>query len=78
LKDLESVEPEFHSSLQWILDNDPEPLDLTFVVEEEAFGEVCACACVCVTVTCACVCVLGLNVICEVVESTHTVFLALL
>ena len=40
LKDLESVEPEFHSSLQWILDNDPEPLDLTFVVEEEAFGEV--------------------------------------
>lgn len=36
---MESVEPEFHSSLQWILDNDPEPLDLTFVVEEEAFGE---------------------------------------
>ena len=34
------MEPEFHSSLQWILDNDPEPLDLTFVVEEEAFGEV--------------------------------------
>ena len=23
----------------WILENDPEPLDLTFTVEEEAFGK---------------------------------------
>ena len=23
----------------WILENDPEPLDLTFTVEEEAFGQ---------------------------------------
>ena len=23
----------------WIRENDPEPLDLTFTVEEEAFGE---------------------------------------
>ena len=38
LKDLESLEPAFHSSLVWILENDPEPLDLTFTVEEEAFG----------------------------------------
>lgn len=39
LKDLESLEPAFHSSLLWILENDPEPLDLTFTVEEEAFGQ---------------------------------------
>ena len=39
LKDLESLEPAFHSSLVWILENDPEPLDLTFTVEEEAFGQ---------------------------------------
>ena len=40
LKDLESLDPAFHNSLQWILDNDPAPLDLTFTVEEEAFGQV--------------------------------------
>jgi hypothetical protein len=39
LKDLESLEPAFYSSLVWIRENDPEPLDLTFTVEEEAFGE---------------------------------------
>ena len=40
LKDLESLEPAFYNSLLWIKDNDPEPLDLTFTVEEEAFGQV--------------------------------------
>ena len=39
LKDLESLEPAFYSSLLWIRENDPEPLDLTFTVEEEAFGQ---------------------------------------
>jgi hypothetical protein len=39
LRDLESLEPAIYSSLLWIQDNDPEPLDLTFTVEEEAFGQ---------------------------------------
>ena len=39
LKDLESLEPAFYNSLLWIQENDPEPLDLTFTVEEEAFGQ---------------------------------------
>ncbi|KAL5496256.1 hypothetical protein EMCRGX_G012501 [Ephydatia muelleri] len=39
LKDLESVEPAFYNSLLWIQENDPEPLDLTFTVEEETFGQ---------------------------------------
>ncbi len=34
LKDLEALEPDFYNSLLWIRDNDPEPLDLTFTVEE--------------------------------------------
>lgn len=34
LKDLEALEPAFYNSLLWIRDNDPEPLDLTFTVEE--------------------------------------------
>ena len=39
LKDLESLELAFYNSLIWIQENDPEPLDLTFTVEEEAFGQ---------------------------------------
>lgn len=39
MKDLESVEPAFYNSLLWIQENDPEPLDLTFTVEEETFGQ---------------------------------------
>ena len=46
LKDLESLEPAFYNSLVWIRENDPAPLDLTFTVEEEAFGQV-LCVCVC-------------------------------
>lgn len=30
---------EYHNSLKWILENDPECLDLTFSVDEEVFGE---------------------------------------
>ena len=36
---MESLEPAFYNSLLWIQENDPEPLDLTFTVEEEAFGQ---------------------------------------
>lgn len=39
VKDLEALEPAFYNSLVWIQENDPEPLDLTFTVEEEAFGQ---------------------------------------
>lgn len=39
LKDLESVEPAFYNSLLWLEQNDPEPLDLTFTVEEQTFGQ---------------------------------------
>ena len=38
MKDLEALEPDFHNSLLWIRDNDPEPLDLTFTVEEVKGG----------------------------------------
>jgi len=38
LKDLEALEPDFYNSLLWICDNDPEPLDLTFTVEEVSMG----------------------------------------
>ena len=58
LKDLEAIEPGIYSSLVWMQENDPEPLDLTFTVEEEAFGQVCVCVCVCVRARArACVCV---------------------
>ena len=42
LDDMESVDPEYHNSLKWILENDPECLDLYFSVDEEYFGEVSA------------------------------------
>ncbi len=38
LKDMESVDTEYHNSLQWIKENDPTELDLTFQVDEEHFG----------------------------------------
>ena len=34
IKDLEALEPAFYNSLLWIQESDPEPLDLTFTVEE--------------------------------------------
>jgi E3 ubiquitin-protein ligase HUWE1 len=33
-KDVEWVDPEYFKSLIWILENDPSPLDLTFIVED--------------------------------------------
>eukprot|EP00800_Vazella_pourtalesii_P011093 TRINITY_DN2675_c0_g1_i2.p1 TRINITY_DN2675_c0_g1~~TRINITY_DN2675_c0_g1_i2.p1 ORF type:complete len:626 (+),score=125.31 TRINITY_DN2675_c0_g1_i2:337-2214(+) len=40
IEDMEIVDPEYHNSLQYILENDPEDLDLYFTIEEERFGEV--------------------------------------
>ena len=37
---MESVDREYYQSLKYIVDNDPEDLDLYFVVSEEVFGEV--------------------------------------
>ncbi|KAG9000508.1 hypothetical protein FRB94_005396 [Tulasnella sp. JGI-2019a] len=37
-RDVEWVDPEYYKSLVWILDNDPTILDLTFSVEDNAFG----------------------------------------
>ena len=41
LKDLESVDPEYYKSLQWILENEIDEcyLGLTFSVDQEEFGE---------------------------------------
>lgn len=39
LQDLESVDSEYHNSLKWLMENDPEVLDLTFVIEEDVFGQ---------------------------------------
>lgn len=39
LGDLQSIDPEFHKSLLWILENDiTDVIDLTFSVEDEEFG----------------------------------------
>ncbi|WFD30722.1 HECT-type E3 ubiquitin transferase [Malassezia sp. CBS 17886] len=39
-KDLEAVDPEYYNSLEWMLHNDiTDVLDLTFAVDDEAFGE---------------------------------------
>ncbi|KAM3583603.1 hypothetical protein VKS41_004508 [Umbelopsis sp. WA50703] len=41
LADMESVDADFHRSLQWILDNDiTDVLDLTFSTDDNQFGEV--------------------------------------
>ncbi|XP_077232363.1 uncharacterized protein LOC143869185 [Tasmannia lanceolata] len=39
LKDMESVDMEYYNSLRWIMDNDPEELDLYFAVDEDFFGQ---------------------------------------
>lgn len=40
-RDLESIDPEYHKSLVWMLENDIEGvLDLTFSVERDDFGVV--------------------------------------
>ncbi|KAI0237295.1 E3 ubiquitin-protein ligase NEDD4 [Lamellibrachia satsuma] len=38
LSDMESVDPEYANSMQWILENDPDCLDLYFAVDEKGFG----------------------------------------
>ena len=40
LNDLETLDVAFYNSLKYVQDNDPEPLELTFTVTEETFGEV--------------------------------------
>ncbi|NP_001164707.1 neural precursor cell expressed, developmentally down-regulated 4-like [Saccoglossus kowalevskii] len=39
LNDMESVDSEYYNSLNWIMENDPEDLDLTFCVDEELYGQ---------------------------------------
>lgn len=40
MSDVEAIDIPFYNSLKYVLENDPEPLDLTFTVLEETFGEV--------------------------------------
>ncbi len=40
VSDIEAVDVSFYNSLKYVLENDPAPLDLTFSVLEETFGEV--------------------------------------
>ena len=37
---MESVDSEYYNSLKWILENDPECLELKFTVDEEGFGTI--------------------------------------
>jgi E3 ubiquitin-protein ligase HUWE1 len=40
MRDLESIDPEFHKSLQWMLDNDiTDIIDQEFTIEDDSFGE---------------------------------------
>ena len=41
LTDMEAVDTEFYNSVKYILDNDPEPLCLTFTASREFLGQVC-------------------------------------
>ena len=40
LSDMESVDTEFYNSVKYILENDPEPLCLTFTASREFLGQV--------------------------------------
>ena len=40
MSDVESLDLGFYNSLRYVLDSDPAPLELTFTVLEESFGEV--------------------------------------
>ena len=40
LQDMQSVDVELYNSVQYILENDPEPLCLTFAVNKTVFGQV--------------------------------------
>ena len=37
--DFEDYDPEYFKNLKWVIENDPEPLGLTFTTEIKAFGE---------------------------------------
>ena len=41
LQDMQSVDIELHNSVQYVLENDPEPLCLSFSVNKTVLGEVC-------------------------------------
>ena len=41
LSDMEAVDTEFYNSIKYILENDPEPLCLTFTANREFMGQVC-------------------------------------
>ncbi len=40
LSDVEAVDISFHNGLEYVMNNDPVDLDLTFSVLEETFGDV--------------------------------------
>ena len=40
MSDVESVDLVFYNSLMYVLEEDPTPLDLTFTIQEQSFGEV--------------------------------------
>jgi len=40
LDDMQAVDAEYHTSLVWIMENDPEPLEQCFVYDDEMFGEI--------------------------------------
>ena len=40
MEDLQVIDLEFFNSLKYVLENDPEPLALTFSIEEQSFGVV--------------------------------------
>jgi len=50
IEDLQVIDLEFFNSLRYVLDNDPEPLVLTFAIEEQSFGVVNWCGILCDTV----------------------------
>ena len=41
MSDMEAVDTEFYNSIKYILENDPEPLYLTFTANREFMGQVC-------------------------------------
>ncbi|XP_065896635.1 E3 ubiquitin-protein ligase HECW1-like isoform X3 [Dysidea avara] len=43
IEDLQVIDLEFFNSLKYVLDNDPEPLALTFAIEEQSFGVIKEC-----------------------------------
>ena len=40
MSDMEAVDTEFHNSIKYIMENDPEPLCLTFTANREFMGQV--------------------------------------